>query len=371
MKEKDLRRSVGGYVITVLAIGGAVLLIEALHAVGYTGLSPLFAALIVGAWYGGIGPAVMGIVLTTLAAYLVLPKGNNGQPPGEDFLRASGFTLTAMVAVVVHLAARHTEEAAKKGRRVAEQDSNAKTRLLAMVSHDLRGPLNPILMAVAVAESDAIVAKRAREPLRMIRAGVAEEVQLIEDLLDVARLATGKFKIQSGPVDVHKVVQKSILACEQTAREKKIEIKQDLSAAVVSAKGDVARLQQLFWNLLGNAIKFTHENGHITVRSVNPAPNGIVIEVQDDGVGIEAGKLPFIFNMFDQGGTDVTARFGGLGLGLAICRGVVEAHGGSIAARSAGEGRGSTFIVRLPLLAYSPAGEEPASHQGERVTIRN
>jgi signal transduction histidine kinase len=350
--------NVRGYLMTCGTVAAAAVLIRVLQAFGYAGFSPLFAALIVSAWYGGIGPAVLGIVLTTLTAYFILPKGNDERLYHEDFLRASVFTLTAMIAVAVHLTARRTEEAAKRGKQAAEKASEAKTRLLAMVSHDLRGPLNPILMAVAVAESDPVVAERAREPLRMIRSGVAEEVQLIEDLLDVARFATGKFKVSMAPVDIHKVIEKSLLSCQQSVGEKRIQLHMELSATATCVKGDEARLQQVFWNLLCNAIKFTPSGGSITVRTFNASPEHVDIEVQDSGIGMSEDKLPLIFNIFEQGGTETTARFGGLGLGLAICRGIVEAHRGRIVAKSAGDGQGSTFVVRLPLLAN--AGQNAA-----------
>jgi signal transduction histidine kinase len=268
------------------------------------------------------------------------------------------------------LAARRAEEAAKMGKQAAEKANDAKTRLLAMVSHDLRGPLNPILMAVAVAESDPIVAERAQEPLRMIRSGVAEEVQLIEDLLDVARLATGKFKMNLTPVEVHKTLEKTLLSSQEKVREKRIDMETKLTATATSVKGDACRLQQVFWNLLCNAIKFTPAGGHIIVRSFDAPAGQIAIEVRDSGIGINSEKLPFIFHMFEQGGTDVTARFGGLGLGLTICRGIVEAHGGTITASSEGEGRGATFVVRLPLI-MTQTDQRAGSSQMERAGAGN
>jgi signal transduction histidine kinase len=365
--EYSPRESFRGYVVTCVAIAAAGVSIRLLQAVGYAGFSPLFAALIVSAWYGGIGPAALGIVLTTLTAYYLLPQGNDGQTYREDFLRASVFTLTAMVAVAFHLATLRSEKTAKRGRQMAEKASDAKTRLLAMVSHDLRGPLNPILMAVAVAESDPVVAERAREPLRMIRSSVAEEVQLIEDLLDVARFATGKFNVTMAPVDIHKLLERTLLSFKENLHEKRINMESDLAATATGVKGDAARLQQVFWNLLCNAIKFTPREGSIKVRTYDAPAGRIAIEVRDSGVGISAGKLPLIFTMFEQGGTDVTARFGGLGLGLTICRGIIEAHGGTIAATSAGEGRGATFVVGLPLMAQ--AGNSAGSSDVEGVHV--
>ncbi|HEY1686562.1 MAG TPA: HAMP domain-containing sensor histidine kinase [Tepidisphaeraceae bacterium] len=339
-----------GYAVTCAAIIAAGISIKLLQAVGYAGFSPLFAALIVGAWYGGIGPASLGVVLTTLTAYYILPKDIGGQVYREDFLRASVFTLTAMIAVAVHLAARRTEEAAKRDKQTAEKENEAKTRLLAMVSHDLQGPLNPILMALAVAESDPVVAARAREPLKLIRAGVAEEVRLIEDLVDVARLATGKFKVNSSSVNVHAVVEKAVLSCQPQAEDKKIHLETHLTAGYTHVNGDASRLHQVFWNLLSNAIKFTPAEGRIAVRTFDTPGGMIGIEVRDSGQGIKPEKLPFIFNSFEQGGAEITARFGGMGLGLTICRGIIEAHGGTITATSPGEGWGATFVVRLPVI---------------------
>jgi signal transduction histidine kinase len=356
--EYNPRAQIRGYVVAFVAVAVAGLSIHLLQAVGYTGYSPLFAALIVSAWYGGIGPATLGIVLTTLTSYYLLPRGNDGQVLHEDFLRASVFTLMAMIAVAVHLAARHTEEAAKRDKQAAERANDAKTRLLAMVSHDLKGPLNPILMAVAIAESDPIVAERARESLQLIRSSVAEEVQLVEDLLDVARFATGKFKVNMAPVDVHKVLEKALLACQEGVREKRLNLVTDLTATRTGLRCDAGRLQQVFWNLLSNAIKFTPAEGTITVRTYDAPAGRVAVEVHDTGVGISEEKLPLIFNMFEQGGTDVTARYGGLGLGLTICRGIVNAHEGSIAALSSGEGRGSTFVVRLPLPTHTDDGSD-------------
>ena len=142
-----------------------------------------------------------------------------------------------------------------------------------------------------------------------------------------------------------------MLACQESLREKRNNLQTDLAATRTATRGDAGRLQQVFWNLLSNAIKFTPAEGSITVRTSDATADRIAIEVQDSGAGISEEKLPLIFNMFEQGGTDITARYGGLGLGLTICRGIVSAHEGTITAKSAGAGRGATFIVRLPLLA--------------------
>ena len=169
------------------------------------------------------------------------------------------------------------------------------------------------------------------------------------------------------PVDIHKLLERTLLSFKENLHEKRINMESDLAATATGVKGDAARLQQVFWNLLCNAIKFTPREGSIKVRTYDAPAGRIAIEVRDSGVGISAGKLPLIFTMFEQGGTDVTARFGGLGLGLTICRGIIEAHGGTIAATSAGEGRGATFVVGLPLMAQ--AGNSAGSSDVEGVHV--
>ena len=203
----------------------------------------------------------------------------------------------AMIAVAVHLAARVRKRRPAATSKPPRRLNDAKaTRLLAMVSHDLKaGPLNPILMAVAIAESDPIVAERARESLQLIRSSVAEEVQLVEDLLDVARFATGKFKVNMAPVDVHKVLEKAQLACQEGVREKRLILVTDLAATRTGLRGDAGRLQQVFWNLLSNAIKFTPAEGTITVRTYDAPAGRVAVEVRDTGVGISEKKLPLIF----------------------------------------------------------------------------
>jgi signal transduction histidine kinase len=201
----------------------------------------------------------------------------------------------------------------------------------------------------------------------MIRSSVAEEMQLIEDLLDVARFSTGKFNLTMAPLDMNKLLERTLLSYKENLREKRINMETDLAATATCVKGDAARIQQVFWNLICNAIKFTPTDGSITVRTYDALAERIAIEVRDTGVGISADKLPHIFTMFEQGGMDVTARFGGLGLGLTICRGIVEAHGGTITASSAGDGRGTTFVVRLPLMTQ--AGNSAESSDLERAHV--
>jgi signal transduction histidine kinase len=250
-------------------------------------------------------------------------------------------------------------EAAEKAAREANV---GKDRFIAVLSHELRAPLAPLLAAVPALESDA---GRSPEKLaklaEMIKRNVLREARLIDDLLDVSRIASGKVALQREPTDVHAIAREALemAAPEAVARRQALSV--ELEASHHRVDGDPARLRQVFTNLLKNAVKFTPDGGHIAVRSWN---NGdlVVVEVSDDGVGIEPGALSRIFDSFEQ--AQRMAAGGGLGLGLAISRGMVELHGGRISAHSPGSGRGSRFLVELPasVVAAEPAqaGTAPA-----------
>jgi len=178
---------------------------------------------------------------------------------------------------------------------------------------------------------------------------VVLEVRLIDDLLDLTRIQRGKLELHLGPVDAHSVIGHVADICQSDLRSKQLAFTVELGAGHHHVQGDSARLQQVFWNLLKNAIKFTPRGGSIHVRSVQVAGDQMAISMQDTGVGIEASMLPTIFNAFEQGSQGVTRLFGGLGLGLSICRGLVDLHGGKLTATSAGQGQGATFTVVLPI----------------------
>jgi len=185
---------------------------------------------------------------------------------------------------------------------------------------------------------------------------------LIDDLLDITRIAKGKLKLSLEPVSVHSVVQRALEICREEISQKSLEIELTLNSHDHFVQGDPARLQQVFWNLIKNSVKFTDEGGRISLATSNPQPGQIGIDVSDTGIGIEADKLPRIFNAFEQGQSSITRKFGGLGLGLAISKAMVLAHGGTIAASSPGPNQGTKFTVRLSTIA------EPAMVDGESPT---
>ena len=173
------------------------------------------------------------------------------------------------------------------------------------------------------------------------------EARLIDDLLDITRVTHGKLELQLEPVNVHELIGHAIDICQSTARSKHIDLAGDLTASHPFTRADAARLQQVFWNLLNNAIKFTPSGGRVRVSTSNPVEGQMEVEVADTGMGIAPEKLDRIFTAFEQGDARVTREFGGLGLGLAICKALVEAHGGSIEASSPGLDQGAVFRVQL------------------------
>jgi signal transduction histidine kinase len=344
------------YLIALLATAISAGLVLALQRMGYHGLSPLMAAVVVSAWYGGLGPGVMSLVLTSVLAYYLLPRHDAAGPDQVDLLRTAVFSAVALFASALHFVTRRAREAAEKARdaaersRMAAEEANAaKTRFLAMVSHELRSPLGPVLMAVSSLAADPILNEQAAEELETIRRNVAIQVRLIDDLVDVASIVNGKLKFLVTRVDLTYPLKAALRSCQDGIQDKNLSLQTDFSAAQTSVYGDAGRLQQVFWNLLRNAIKFTPKGGHISIKTYNEPAGWIAVDVTDSGMGIEPARLPMIFAAFEQGGDDITRTFGGLGLGLSICGALTAAHGGTVSASSEGRDKGAAFTVRLPL----------------------
>lgn len=237
--------------------------------------------------------------------------------------------------------------------RQAREAHARKDQFLAVLSHELRTPLTPILALVSSPDLSQASPAELEETFRIIRRNVELEARLIDDLLDVTRIVHGKLDLNLQTVDVHELIGHALEICRAPATEKGLTFVTDLSAAWHEAHADPARIQQVFWNLLNNAIKFTPAEGTVTVRTRNPSEGQLEVEIADSGIGIASERLQDIFDAFEQGGLQVSRKFGGLGLGLAICQALVDAHGGNIIADSAGLGQGATFRVTLP--ARAPA----------------
>jgi len=242
----------------------------------------------------------------------------------------------------------------------------AKDQFLALLSHELRNPLSPVIAMVSELEASAQDSPEVRHALEVIRRNVELEARLIDDLLDVTRISKGKLQLSLETASVHEILQRSYEICREeiAAKDQKIEFR--LRAERAYVEGDPARLQQVFWNLIKNSVKFTPEKGRIVIETLNPSPEKVEIRTSDTGIGIEADQMERIFNAFEQGQSSITRRFGGLGLGLAISKAMVGAHGGAIKAESRGKNHGATFIVTLATVATPAAVPVDAKTSGPK-----
>jgi len=230
----------------------------------------------------------------------------------------------------------------------AEAASRAKDDFLAVLSHELRTPLTPVLANSILLERDPSLSTEHRKVMSTIRRNVELEARLIDDLLDATRISRNKLSLQKSLINADQSLTWVLEMCRADADAKGLTVTVDLGASTRNVHADPTRFQQILWNLLKNAIKFTPTGGHVMIRTVNPTAACLRIVVEDTGVGITADALPHIFGAFEQGGYAVTQRFGGLGLGLAISQALAQLHDGKITAESAGEGTGATFTFELP-----------------------
>jgi PAS domain S-box-containing protein len=258
----------------------------------------------------------------------------------------------------------------------AEAASRAKDRFLATLSHELRTPLTPILATVTEMLDDPASPVPLRPVLDMIHRNIVLEARLIDDLLDVTRIEHGKLHLKRETVDAHELIDRVLDMCGDDIREAHLTLVSRLKAEVRHVDADPARFQQVIWNLLKNAIKFSLPEGTIAIGTRNRIDPGegtaatwLEVEVVDRGVGIEPELLPRIFNLFEQASPPAGRPLGGLGLGLSISRSIAEQHGGRLHARSDGAGRGATFIFEL-LTVARPAAASPSPPPPPRVIAR-
>jgi PAS domain S-box-containing protein len=244
-----------------------------------------------------------------------------------------------------------TESAARKH---AEDANRAKDEFLAMLSHELRTPLSAILGWATILKSKDLTPEKAGHALDVIERNARVEAQLVESLLDLSRIVAGKLKLAMEPVDLTSVITAAVDAVRPTAEAKGVILDAGPFDEQIVIDGDSGRLQQIFSNLLSNAIKFTPRDGHVHLQLTSNGSKAL-IQIVDDGEGISSEFLPYIFDRFRQAASGPERAHGGLGLGLAIVRELVHAHGGTVAAKSMGLGQGSTFTVTVPL----PAGLRP------------
>jgi signal transduction histidine kinase len=362
----------------VSAGAGAVLLTE--EAIGDRGIGELLASLsrqpswsdmpIVLLIRGGAGTAAAGETLRALRNVTVLER----PAPIRSVIsavqsavrgRARQYQIRDQIEAirVANDERQRLLESERAARQEAERVSRVKDEFLAVLSHELRTPLTPVLMTVAAMELNAELPPPVRDDLRMIRRNVELEAKLIDDLLDLSRITSGKLRLQFDRLGINALIRHVCEICRPNILEKGIQLHVELAEDAGDVIGDSARLHQVFWNLLNNAAKFTPEGGDVYVTSENAAGpagadgGGVRVTVRDTGIGMPADVLPRIFDAFEQGELRITRQFGGMGLGLAISRLLVEGHRGTIRAESAGANKGAAFVVELPAAARrEPAG---------------
>ncbi|HWL17630.1 MAG TPA: ATP-binding protein [Opitutus sp.] len=270
------------------------------------------------------------------------------------FIRnAHGVVESALTVADDVTGSKRTAKELERARDEALAASRAKDDFLAALSHELRTPLNPVLLLASEAAEDPALPERARADFDTIRKNVELEARLIDDLLDLTRITRGKLLLDMRPHDVNSIVQDALKTVRADLQAKRIALTVRLAPSAAVVQGDAVRLQQIFWNVLKNAVKFTPEGGAITMATrISEDGERLRVEVIDTGIGLEPAEIERIFDAFSQGdhaGPTGSHRFGGVGLGLAISRMIVELHHGVIRAASEGRGRGATFSVELPL----------------------
>jgi len=307
-----------------------------------------------------------------LVATLVVPILVEGHVEGLLYVhRRAPRPFTARTETVLRLLAEYASIAIHNMRMLAHEHqmraeaegaSRMKDEFLATLSHELRSPLQPLLNWAYLLRSPSLDPASAERALDAIERSTRTLGQLIEDLLDVSRIVTGKLRLQPRPVRLPGVIRAAMEAVEAAALAKSVTLEAQIESDLPPVLGDPARLQQVLWNLLSNGIKFTPRGGQVRV-SLTGRSSEVLITAADTGVGIKREFLPHVFERFRQAESSTNRTHGGLGLGLAIVRHLIELHGGAVSVHSEGEGRGATFTVRLPVAegTHAPAARAPAA----------
>ena len=298
-----------------------------------------------------------------------------GQSENQSLLTVQSWTavlaITAMALSAGMAERRRIEEKLQQQKSIVQAANRTKDHFLAMLSHELRTPLTPVISALDSLEAEASQTQDTKASLAMIRRNIELETQLIDDLLDFTRIARDKMQLRFAPMDAHQAVSNVVEICRAEARSKKLNVHVNLRAKTHLVTADTAKFQQIIWNLLKNAIKFTPEGGDITISSDNPSETLFTVSVRDTGIGIEPEVMQRIFDPFEQGNRSFEHRFGGLGLGLAISKSLAQAHDGRLTAQSGGANCGSTFTLSMQTLpqdeAAGVAAEAVTSHSARQA----
>jgi PAS domain S-box-containing protein len=264
---------------------------------------------------------------------------------------------------------KRAEERLQAAKIAAERANQAKDDFLAVLSHELRTPLTPALAAASYLAEHEELPSHLREEVTAIRRNVQFEARLIDDLLDLTRITRGKLELHPETVDAHRLLQNALTIVHEDVMRKELEVVTDLGAPEHHISADPIRIQQVFWNLLNNAVKFTPQGGRITIRTSNDGGR-FVFEITDTGIGIEPEHQARIFHAFEQGEVSIIRQFGGLGLGLTISQTLLRLHGGTISVRSDGKNRGASFRVTLDVL-HEPIVAPAKATNGDFSTARS
>jgi len=377
-----LRFAIAMAAVSVVFVTDAVA-VAALDDVGRFLL--LGTAVLASAWFAGTGPALAATILGAALGWV----GISREPPTTTAVAThlalfvvQGLLLTAVVSELrsARRSAERQTRIAQAARRDGEAANRMKDEFLATVSHELRTPLNAVLGWVHLLRTGKLDRDMSTRGLETIERNVRLQAQLTGDLLEVSKALTGELHLESQPTTLGEAARQAVSAVEPAARAKNVSLEVAIPEAAVVVLGDPVRLRQIVWHLLSNAIKFTERGGAVTLL-VSVEGNEAVVKVTDSGPGIDPSFLPRIFDHFTQADASLTRVSGGLGVGLALVRQLVQLHGGSIEARNRADGAGAVFAVRLPaqpstLLAsesrrqVSTAGPFAAdSLQGLRVLV--
>lgn len=263
-----------------------------------------------------------------------------------------GWAFVFLSAACLFLLVRRFAASIERAQRAAEASNRTKDQFLAVLSHELRTPLTPALLNASALRCDTRLPQDARETASEIADQITAEARIIDDLLDVSGIATGAVRIDRHPVDMHALIHQVISALQPDMRAKPLTLTLHLDAAECVVSGDRGRLQQVLRAVIGNAAKFTPADGQVTV-STSMRNRQLLIEVTDTGVGITSELMSRLFRPFEQGDRTISRQFGGLGLGLSLCRQLLTLHGGTISAASEGSAKGAQFQIHLPLMRTS------------------
>ncbi|MDB6138576.1 MAG: domain S-box [Verrucomicrobiaceae bacterium] len=309
-------------------------------------------------------------VIIGLANHTLLVRKDGSEVPIDDSgapIREAGGEVRGVVLVFRDFSAhKATERALREAKEEVERASRGKDLFLAALSHELRTPLSPVLAILSEWDGDTTFPPALKADLTMIRRNVALEARLIDDLLDLTHIERGTLSLNLETVNLHDLAESTLTIYEADIHAKALDVRLELAATKPWVLGDPARLQQVLWNIVGNAVKFTPTNGTLILHSYHPTADTVQMRVTDTGIGISAETMENLFAPFYQGHREDGRKFGGLGLGMAISKALIDQHKGRIMAESRGDSHGATFSLVLPVAGHGPL--LPASHaEGRNV----